>query len=222
MKDYLEAWRKPGAEPKDSSRARLLSQLTLFEGHSKTEDISRSQVMYFVTLDRQQFHQCNWVIRAIGGTQWFTVPGSEKSRSRGTHAWFFQETNTFSSQVAFPAQVSVCYLKLLGEILQTAQRTPTYFIMFERCTLWRRHGIDIAEIFLLSTCLLRVGDWASQSESWLNGVSACSNLKPISRLLQHRNEPVLFSTCLGCCRLIDTALRSTEWSASLYKAMPVS
>lgn len=86
----------------------------------------------------------------------------------------------------------------------------------------KRHGTDMDEIFFLSTYLLCVGDWASQRESWLNRVGACSNLKPISRLLQHRNEAVLFSTCLRCCSLIDTALWSTERSASWYKVMPVS
>lgn len=91
----------------------------------------------------------------------------------------------------------------------------------------RKHGIEMDEIFLLSCCLLRLGDWTSQRETWLNTVSAQSNLKPISRLVQHRNEAVLFSTCLCCCccccrSLIDTVLWSAERSASWYKVMPVS
>lgn len=81
-------------------------------------------------------------------------------------------------------------------------------------------GVD--GIHLLFTCLLRKGEWASQRENRPNGISACSNLKPISRLLQHRNEAVLFSTCLRWCSVIDAALWSTERSASWYKAMPVS
>lgn len=87
--------------------------------------------------------------------------------------------------------------------------------------IWR-HGIDMDEIFLLSTFLLWMGDWASQSGIWLNGAAACSNLKPIFKLLQLWNEAVLFSTCLGCCWLIDTALGSSKRSASWYKVMAVS
>lgn len=47
-----------------------------------------------------------------------------------------------------------------------------------------------------------------KGRSWLKRVSACSNLKPISTRLQQWNEAVLFSTCLCCCSLIDTALWS--------------
>lgn len=75
--------------------------------------------------------------------------------------------------------------------------------------------MDMDELFVSPTRLLGTGDGASQEEKWLNRVCACSNVKPISRLLQHRNEDVLFTTLLcRCCSLIDTALWSTERSAS--------
>lgn len=81
------------------------------------------------------------------------------------------------------------------------------FVCFE--DVWR-HGIDMDEIFPLSSCLLWMCDWTSQRESWLNRVDACGNLKPISRRPLFWDEAVLFSTRLDCCSLIDTAVWSTK------------
>lgn len=84
----------------------------------------------------------------------------------------------------------------------------------------KRHSVDtdgICRILLL----LHRGDWASQRPTGFNRISSCSNLRPISWLLQWWSQAVLFFTCLRCS-LIESLLQSAGRLAFWYNVIAVS
>lgn len=70
------------------------------------------------------------------------------------------------------------------------------------------------------SCPLHWADWASQRQTGFNRISACSNRRPISWLLQWWSEAVFFSACLRCS-LIESVLESAGRLAFWYTVIAV-
>lgn len=81
--------------------------------------------------------------------------------------------------------------------------------------------IQMGSVASFCFCLLHRADWASQRPTGFNRISSCSNLRPISWLLQWWSQAVLFLTCLRCS-LIESLLQSAGRLAFWYNVIAVS
>lgn len=87
------------------------------------------------------------------------------------HAEEAGSINTLSSQVVCGSQSLLTFFNCRESLCHPLQ-CSSYLIMLLHCTLWRA-AIDMDEISLLSTCLLRTGDWVGQRETgWMESAPA--------------------------------------------------